>query len=235
MGLKLAQSVKMGAWMLITLNLLMAFGSIWVFVRMAPAIDVIIVQNEVSLQACQDMLAALAAEPENESGRSGNLEGFGHALKRAGNNVTEKEEPEVIERIERNHAAAFKGDREELDQTINAILELGTINRNAMRKADRRAQQLGHAGAWGIVFMATTVFLVGMIFLRSLKANLTEPLQEINATLDAFRKGDAMRRCSLNGPPRNIKQVLDKMNDVLDKCSINKMNTNGSGEGRRQG
>jgi len=43
--MKLAQSVKIGAWLLIVLNLLMAFGSIWKIMRMAPAIKVIIAQN----------------------------------------------------------------------------------------------------------------------------------------------------------------------------------------------
>ena len=32
-----AQSVRLGAWLLILLNLLMALGAIWVLMRMTPA------------------------------------------------------------------------------------------------------------------------------------------------------------------------------------------------------
>ncbi|MBN2161771.1 MAG: hypothetical protein JXR25_10205 [Pontiellaceae bacterium] len=218
--MKTAQSVKLGAWLLISLNLLMAFGSIWVFVRMAPAIDVIIVQNEVSLQACQDMLAALATDADT----TGSIERFRKALERAGNNVTEAEEPVIIRKISESCDAAFSGTGR--TKTIEAILELGTVNRNAMRQADQRAQQLGYAGAWGIVFMATAIFLIGMMFQHRLKTNLTEPLQEINAVTDAFCKGDAMRRCSLDRPPNNIKRVLNNVNQLLDQCCTVGNNSN---------
>lgn len=232
--MKLVQSVRTGAWLLIMLNLLLAFGCIWVFMRMAPAIDVIIVQNEGSLQACQNMLAALAAQPESEVGQALPREAFEQALRRAGNNVTEEGEPEIIERIERHHVEAFNGNRVARERTIHAILELGTINRIAMHKADRRAQQLGYAGAWGVVFMATTVFLVGMVFLRKLKSNLIDPLEEINATLDAYRNGDVLRRCSLKRPSNSLQQLLDKMNEVLDTCIVSKADPSDPGAADRR-
>ena len=223
--MKLAQTVKLGAWLLISLNLLMALGSIWVFVRMAPAIDVIIVRNEISLQACQDMLAALATDAGSESNTANPIDLFRQALARAANNVTEAEEPDIVQQISASYESAFDGDGQERTRTIEAILELGVVNRNAMRKADHKAQQLGYAGAWGIVFMATTIFLVGMVFQRRLKSNLADPLQEIDAAVDAFRNGDIMRRCSLNRPSNNIRQVLDHVNELLDQCSIRRQDS----------
>ena len=62
-----SKSVKFGAWLLIALNLLMAFGSIWVFMRMSPAIETIIARNAVSFEATEDMLAALLAPEEKLS------------------------------------------------------------------------------------------------------------------------------------------------------------------------
>ena len=46
-----AQSMKFGAWVMIGMNLLMAFGAIWVFTRMAPAIREILSRNARSLYA----------------------------------------------------------------------------------------------------------------------------------------------------------------------------------------
>ena len=45
-----AQSVRLGAWLLILLNLLMALGAIWVLMRMTPAIEEILSRNGQSLE-----------------------------------------------------------------------------------------------------------------------------------------------------------------------------------------
>jgi hypothetical protein len=218
--MKLAQSVKLGAWFLIALNILMAFGSIWIFMRMAPAIDVIIAQNEVSLEASEKMLASLLTKDKPGVGTVGSLASFRHSLSRAKNNITEKEEPDVLDQIDQNYEEAFKGNDIALYQTINAILELGNINRAAMRRADTKAQQLGYAGAWGVVFMATATFMIGMIFLRSMKKNLAEPMVEIDSVVTAFREGDLLRRCSMKNPPKSIKKIFSNMNALLDlHCS----------------
>lgn len=215
--MKFAQSVKFGAWFLIGMNLMMAFGSIWIFMRMAPAIKVIIAQNEVSLESCEDMLAALLVKTKTSAGRDvADIEAFREALAKAEHNITENDEPAVIATISNQYKAAFKGDDVALRRTIAAIVELGEINRAAMRRADARAQQLGYAGAWGVVFMATVSFMVGMIFLRSLRKNLTEPMQEIDSVVTAFREGERMRRCSVKNPSRSISKILGNVNDLLD-------------------
>lgn len=215
--MKVSQSVRFGAWILISLNLLMAFGSIWVFMRMAPAIETIIDQNELSLQACEEMLAALLMKDQHKNGTPSRIESFHHALSRAVNNITEKEEPLALDTIGESYLKAFEGDDAQLRRTVEAILQLGEINRAAMIKADRKARQLGAAGAWGVVFMATVVFLIGILFLRSLKENLSDPLEEIDSVVSAFRKGDTMRRCTAKSPSRIIRQVFANLNDLLDK------------------
>lgn len=215
--MKLAQSVKFGAWFLIAINLIMAFGSIWIFMRMAPAIEVIIAQNEVSLEACENMLTSLLRS--NIAG-DGSREEFRLALAKAKNNITEAEEPAAIERIVANYEAAFQGDGASLASTVSAINDLGAINREAMRRADARARQLGYAGAWGVVFMSTGAFLVGMIFLRSLSRNLLEPLQEIDTVIGEFRRGESMRRCTMKNPPGAIREIFRNINELLDvKCA----------------
>ncbi|SOB57508.1 conserved protein of unknown function [Pseudodesulfovibrio profundus] len=218
--MKLAQSVKVGAWFLIALNLLIAFGSIWIFMRMAPAIEVIISQNEVSLEASEEMLAALLNIKTSEIPSAELIESFVNALTKAKNNITEKEESAVIDTIIHHYEDAYKGNNIAQKKTVNAIVTLGDINRAAMRRADANAKQLGYAGAWGVVFMATITFMVGMIFLRSMKKNLLEPVQEIDAVIIAFREGDMMRRCSMKNPPKSIKKIFGNINDLLDmQCS----------------
>jgi methyl-accepting chemotaxis protein len=219
--MRLAQTVRLGAWLLVSLNLLMALGSIWVFIRMAPVIEVIIEQNERSLQACEKMLASLAMADKKGSDVKLLKESFVDALKNAQNNITEIEEPIAIDQITRNFAMAFEGDVAAKKQTVGSILLLGEINRDAMVVADKRARQFGNAGAWGVVFMATAVFLIGMLFIRSLKRSMLRPLDEIQSVLSAYRKGDRMRRCTGFDLPKDIKILFNDLNEFLDKDGLN--------------
>lgn len=223
--MRLANSVKIGAWVLISLNILMAFGSIWVFMRMAPAIEVIILQNELSLEACEEMLTALLRSENDKNQATVQIESFRSALNRARNNITEKQEPEILARITQLYENAFEKGGPDLERTVSAILDLSRINRAAMKKADIRARQQGFAGAWGVVFMAASIFFVGMVFLRSLRVNLIEPLMEINSTVTAFREGNTMRRCSLANTPKSIKLMFNNLNEVLDICCSRRKDT----------
>jgi len=85
-----------------------------------------------------------------------------------------------------------------------------------MRRADAKAKQLGYAGAWGVVFMATVSFMIGMIILRSLDKNLSEPIQEIDAVISAVREGDLMRRCTMKNPSSSIRKIFVNVNELLD-------------------
>lgn len=214
--MRLAHAVRLGGWLLVVLNLLMALGSIKVFMRMAPAIEGIIERNERSLQAGEEMLAALALagdEPMREQRRIA----FSRALDRAQNNVTEVDEGEILATIARFSPAAFAGQVEARGETVAAIVRLGAINREAMVKADLAAQQLGHAGAWGVVFMAVCIFLAGLIFIRIVTRRVVRPLEEVHAVITAQRRGEIMRRCSGTDLPQEVKLVFSGINELLDQ------------------
>ena len=217
MTMKMSQSVQVGAWLLIGLNLLMALGSIWIFIRMAPAIEVIIERNERSLEACEEMLASLATISHDAHADRLLKTTFSNALLRAQNNITEKEEPAALATIEAGFADAFSGNRASLQETVTAIVLLGKINREAMITEDRRAKQFGNAGAWGVVFMAMSVFFAGMLFKRRVFRNLVLPLEEIQAVLSAHQNGDIMRRCTGPHLPGDMKRLYADINALLDR------------------
>ncbi|NLZ17608.1 MAG: hypothetical protein GX087_07740 [Desulfobulbaceae bacterium] len=208
------QSVRFGAWLLIGLHLLMAFGSIWIFMRMAPAIEVIIARNVVSIEASEEMLAILSLEGEALSSQT--QQKFLQALERAKNNITESEEAELLTRIEGLQSQAFAGDSVARNAVVHALADLGHTNRKAMRTADIRAQQLGMGGAWAVVFMASASFLVGMLFLRGLKKNLLVPLEEIHAAVTDFHRGNTMRRCSYKNAPKGLQLLMLRINELMD-------------------
>ncbi|MFZ5951802.1 MAG: hypothetical protein ACOYXC_13915 [Candidatus Rifleibacteriota bacterium] len=213
--MKLAKGMILGAWFLVVVNLLLAFGAIGVFNRMSPAINDILSNNERSLQACEEMLSAMVfAQCGSDADQ---LKNFKSAFDRAKNNITEKDEPEILEIIKNHHDQAFSGNKDAVKQTVEAILRLGNINRQAMEDADKRARQLGQGGAWGIVFMALCSFLTGVIFIRNLNKRLLAPLEELKNVLQAHLGGETRRRCTGANLPEDIRSIFGSMNSVLDR------------------
>lgn len=215
--MRLAQAVRVGSWVMIGLNLLMATATIAIFSRMAPAITVIIDRNDRTLQACEDMLAILAMVDTQGQLTRPEQQTFRAALQRAKENITETQEPEALARVETRLVPLFAGDASARRQTVEAILRLAQINRDAMTLADRHAHHLGRNGAWGVVFMALATFLAGLIFLRSLTRRVITPLEEIHTVMNAQRNGDTMRRCTGVELAQDVAAVFTGINEMLDR------------------
>ena len=151
------------------ITIFMAFGSIWIFTRMTPAIETIIIRNGKSQFACEKMLSALA-KISSDIELTGLKKIFESSLDEARKNITERQEPEIIGQIESYYGYAFSGDKSAVLHTVAAIENLSRINRNAMVKADMKAKELGNGGAWAIVFMASSIFIAGLLFMRKAKS-----------------------------------------------------------------
>jgi hypothetical protein len=216
--MRLAQAVRVGAWLLIGINLLMAVGTIGIFTRMAPAIAVIIEHNDRSLKACEEMLAVLAVNGTGTSLSAEPARVFRSAFGRVKSNITEPEEPRILDKIEPRLEALLKGETASREAVVADVLELGRINREAMAAADRRAQQLGRAGAWGVVFMALSAFMAGVIFIRNLTRRVVLPLQEIHDVIAAQRNGETMRRCVAADLSQDVAVVFTGINELIDRC-----------------
>ena len=219
--MRLAHAVRIGSWVLLALNLIMAVGTIAIVSRMAPAIAQIIDRNERSLHACQDMLGVLALTSKGQPFASDNKAQFQQALDRAQANITEKHESETIKKIADHVPPLFAGNVEARSQVMDNIVELGTINRKAMTVADKKAQHLGHTGAWGVAFMAMIACLIGVIFIRGLLRRVIIPLEEIYTVIAAQRTGDTMRRCTGVDLPQDITAVFTGINEILDQQQSN--------------
>lgn len=217
--MQLANSIRLGGWLLVVLNLLMAIGAIQVIIRMTPAIERIIERNERSIRAGVEMLSALALSGGGAMSEQLRAD-FEGALFRAKNNVTEPEEGEVLASIDRLSAGAFQGVTVARQEIVAAILRFGTINREAIFRADHAARQLGYAGAWGGVFVATCVFLAGFIFIRGVIRRVVRPLAEIHAVIAAQRRGEVMRRCSGTDLPQEVKIIFNGINEILDQRQL---------------
>jgi hypothetical protein len=66
--------------------------------------------------------------------------------------------------------------------------------------------------------MALSVFLAGVIFIRSLTRRVVQPLEEIHTVIIAHRNGDTMRRCTGADLSQDVAAVFTGINELFDQC-----------------
>lgn len=201
---------------LVLLNLFLAFGAIGLLVRMGPAIERILQENVYSIVAAEEILAELAqagSEPLSPEARARVRE----ALNNAKRNVTEEEERPVLAAIERALPSAMEGEPEGRRLAVGAVRQLIQINRDAMRNVDQEARRLGGAGAWAAVFVGFLSFLLSVFVIVRLQKRFVRPLVDLHQVLEGAREGDRLRRCRLADAPREVIQVTQAVNRLLDE------------------
>lgn len=202
--------ITLSVWLLILFNVLLAFGAVWGFQRMDPAITRIYERNVKSLSACEDMLLALTGEQIE-------MDKFNQALKRAGSNITEDGEEQAIKNIQQYLPGLAAGEKGFRSLITREVITLTNYNKKAILESAQQTQKLRQAGAWGIVFATLLFFVIAIHLEQRLRRMLLLPLQEISDTLRANMQGDKFRRCSLPNASGNMKKLLDSINALLDK------------------
>jgi methyl-accepting chemotaxis protein len=206
----------LGAWTLVATNLVLAFAAIGLLMRMPPAISTILDRRDVSLEACEQMLAELAT-PASSRSLEDRSRRFTEALTRAEENVTEEEERSVVRDIHEGADDALLGDADAVLRELDAVQRLASINRAAMREAAEDAAALGSEGAWAVVLLAIVSFTVSLIFIRRLVDRMLAPLEELQETLSAAREGDVHRRSTAATAPPDLRAIMQDVNALLDR------------------
>ena len=201
---------------LVVLNLTLAFGAIGLLARMAPAIDHILQENVYSIVAAEEVLAALAeagGDPLSAPAR----EQVRQALENAKLNVTESEEHQVLASLTAELEGAMSGVADARRRLVGDLRRLILINREAMGKAGEEAGRLGSAGAWAAVLIGFVSFLLSLLVLTRLEKRFVRPLMDLYQVLESARQGNRLRRCQLSDAPREVVQVTNLVNKLLDE------------------
>ncbi len=213
-----ARTIRLGMWLVMGLQLLLAAGAIGILMRMTPALSEIMDHSSITLDSCQEMLAVLAASDPDEEAITGD-ERFQAALLRASAAATSTDERQALDAIAAGATGALAGDPQQRQQTITAITNLANASRHSMQQAGTGAQRLGRAGAWGVVFMALITFTVSQIILLGLYRLAVEPVEEIRRVLTAHSHGDTLRRCTTGGQPIAVRSLFNDLNHMLDRST----------------
>ena len=214
--MKLRRELLLMIGALVLLNLSLAFGAIGLFVRMGPAIERILQENVYSIVAAEELLAELAGTGSAHMSPEARVR-VDESLRKAKNNVTAEEEHPVLAMLERSLPSAMDGDPGARRNAVTSIRQLIRINREAMRGVDEEARRLGRAGAWAAVFVGFLSFLLSVFVVVRLQKRFVRPLVDLHEVLEGVRQGDRLRRCRPSDAPREVIQVTQSVNRLLDE------------------
>lgn len=239
---------------LVALLLVVAGSAALGFLGLSAGIEVVLDENFESIRAAMTMTEALERQDSAIlalliEGRLGAAEGaaaslaeqeevFRQALERAAGNVTEVDEPAVLERI-RDRYEAFRQARDELvaesperplaaynrevfprfSQVKQDVRLLLTINQRAMIEADREAREAAiQSGTW--LGFLVVIALVSLVFLsRALQRQILARLEELRTGVGSIAAGKHRRLREMGSDElgliaRNVNGLLDRYEEL---------------------
>jgi hypothetical protein len=211
--MRVRREIGLSLFALLGIAMVSAASSIVLLQRMAPAIGRILDDNVVSEEAALEMMA-LVAVGDGEDDRERR---FAAALDRAKRNLTESEEPAILEDIHDNAAAALRGEPRPRQRTIDALRRLSVVNRASMQRADADARRMGLAGAWAAALLGGASLVLGVFLYRRLRLRFEIPLDGLRTVLERARTGDNQVRCHRHDAPSEIAQVTTHVDALLDR------------------
>lgn len=212
--MRIGDELRVWIGVLVTMQVLMAFGAVELLGRMSPAIEYILHANVKSILAAEDMLVSLSATGTPAEERRTR---FTEALTTARNNITEAGEGEILEGIVAVQEAALAGDEAARLQLVEHLRRLGEVNRVSMWRANERAQRLGTGGAWAVVLLGSSTLVFSLIAAARIRRRLLAPVSELHEVLQAVEAGERYRRCTRGSHPAEFEQIGAAVNRLLEE------------------
>ncbi|MFW7379249.1 MAG: hypothetical protein ACOH5I_10610 [Oligoflexus sp.] len=197
--------------------LLVAVTSTFLMERMSQAIKLILDENVYSLEAAQDMMAAVGLASITPLDLY--QEQFLNALARSKKNITLPGESTLIDRIENLAPMAFAGEERSRRQILEELATLANMNRDAMIKADEDARFLAIAGGWAIVGLTIIGLLASNRFFHQVQQQAIAPMMEICRGLNDWEQGNRLRRFQSAKSSKDLRRAQQSLNAILDRLS----------------
>ena len=193
---------------LLICSTIITFAGIYGFQQLEPSINMLNSSNTQSLYYAEQMLTSISVKKD--------LKKFEQNLLLAEQNITEDGEKKAVDGIASDYKSAFQGNKYLEEETINDIAELARINRLAMEQAGVKAKQQQAIGVWIILFPSVFIWIIGLALLKRLDRTFIKPIQELNNVIFEYNKGNYMRRCPSVTVTKELQQLYDGINVILD-------------------
>lgn len=210
----------------------LAFVSIGLFVRMAPAIRAILDENVQSQRAAVDILQAVSARRGLEIDET-RLEVVRVALAKARGNITLEGEAAIVDSLEDAAVLASIGAEAGLSGLVEGARRLWELNEAAMQEADAAAARLGAAGAWTAAFGGLGVVIIALAAVVRLRRRIVVPIEDIERVLRGQSNGLHLIRCHPLPAASEIELIRSEVNALLDARQADVRAAAGDESGRK--
>lgn len=197
---------------LLLLQLLTAVVALALFGRSVPDVERLMNDNVRSLAAVEEMQTALVLRQGGVENRAR----FEKALQLAQSNITDEAERQPLRAIEGSWRAAFDGDAASLGLVVDSMRDLSTINRDSIAASNETSRLAITAAGWAVVVLAAFGLLFGLMAVRRTNANVVAPITTIGDAIEAYRRGEKLRRCETSGLTHEFRSVADMLNFLMD-------------------
>jgi PAS domain-containing protein len=225
MAKRLRRQLLLTVGLLVAMQLATSLVAIALLDRMGPSVARVLDQNVYSIEAVESMLEALSMAGQR---RGQARTQFAQSLLRAKSNVTEPAESDLVAALERLGAEAISGDAVARAEVTHALRRLGSVNREAVRRADDEARRLSKAGAWAGVFLGLVGVALGLLLYREARRQVLSPLEELCGVARAYRGGERHRRARVPAASPELAEIVVAFNRLLDgQCDWGTRNADG--------
>jgi len=214
---QLTRNLRLAVAALLALHLASAFAAIAMLGRMRPAVERIMDQNIYSLVAVEEMLSILAGADASTEGPDAQQTRFRSAYDRAAQNITDDRERPILDHIDRLTVGGLPDAAAPRRELVAQLVRLGEVNRDDIVEANAKAQRLGTAGEWALVFLAVLTLASALVALRRMDRRVLQPLDEMYDVLLGLHRGDGHRRCRPGaGASSELARAMASLNRALD-------------------
>lgn len=192
--------------------LVVTLGAIHLLQRLAPAAEGI-AEAVDALAPAEEALAAVAVPGDPDAAVR-----WADALERLDAAVADEREREALIAARRHGLAAFAGSETARAAAVEAIGTAARARREAALAEARAARRLALGGAWGAVLVGLAGYVASLVVTRRVRRRVVEPILELDRVLGAAARGEAGRRCRPLDAPREVRALVGRVNDLLDRA-----------------
>lgn len=207
----------------IVLNLIIGLGAVFLLERLDPAIDQILRENALSVEAALGMQEELISYANNQSediDRKTYEESFWRSYEKAKKNITLSEENALVEKV-KNLGGYFWGEEEDAKKVyldlLSSVQILAETNLKAMSDRQVKARQISQTGAWSLGFLLFLTTLLQLLLRNKILNQLINPMRVLCKVIVDYSKGNILRRYHFLNCSTDIKEAGTALNKILDK------------------
>lgn len=238
--MRVRDELRGGIGLILAFQFVTAAAGIALLGRTGPAIESILAENDVSLEAAEAALVILStpapvleadtdaehAAEERAKADAARLAGLRTAVARLKANITEDGERPPVQALETDLAGAARRVPAAVSRFTASLAELTRINRASMRAADATARRAATTGAWALTTLALFSVAAGLVMLRRFHRRLVVGLGELHAVADIQRQGDPWRRVNTAGMAPELSAVGEALNALLEARTVREVRAN---------